>query len=835
MRNTLPIHDVLGDIKALLSHHHRLILQAPPGAGKTTAVPLALMDEAWLEGKKIILLSPRRLAARNAASRMAQMLGEPVGERVGYHIRSDKKTGEETRILVITEGILTRYLQRDPALEDTALIIFDEFHERHLHSDLALAFAMQSQECLRDDLKLLVMSATLDTHGLGELLDHPPVISSEGRCFPLTYAYRSPASAAITSKTVVAECFHTLKTALQEEEGDILVFLSGEREIRELTSLIQPYSTAHGLDLTIAPLYGNLTKEEQEKAILPSARRKVVIATNIAETSLTIEGVRIVIDSGMERVMRFDPSSGMERLTTQKISRASADQRSGRAGRTAPGICYRLWSEQGHFSLPPHRDPEIRVCDLTPLALELAAWGADADELRWIDPPASAPLFHGIELLRTLGALDEKGSATPHGRSMLTLGVHPRLSHMMLRAKALGYESEAVVLSTILTEKEILSGRQSSDILERFHIVKEVLEGKNPVKSTPLVPFIQSVRELAGRLRCTMRFSPDCDDKILSLLLSLAYPDRIARARGTGRGKYITSGGKELFLSEHDDALTTEWLVVPRSDGHTTMARIHLCAPISPESLESFAPELFASERSVTFNRDTQRVESREIRRLGAIIIESRPIPHPDTQEVITALIEGIRFNGLEVLPWSPPAKSLLERIRTLAHHLPDGMENDFSDEALLENLDVWLTPHLGTETSIRECEQLDMHTILSSMLSWEQIQTLDRLFPSHFTAPTGSKIVIDYSDPDSPVLSVRIQEMFGLSLHPAVFGGKLPLLIHLLSPAQRPIQMTRDLVGFWTGSYSDVKKELKGRYPKHFWPDDPATAPATSKTKKFM
>lgn len=837
MRKTspLPIHPILPELCERLATSSKVILQAPPGAGKTTAVPLALMDEAWAEGKRIVILSPRRIAARAAAARMAQILGEKVGERVGYQIRSEKKISSLTKIIVVTEGILTRYLQNNPSLDDVAVIIFDEFHERNLHSDLSLALALQSQECLRDDLKILVMSATLDTRGVGELLDHPPIVSSEGRSYPVTLSYRPPNAPPIDSARIVSETFLTLKTALADDPGDVLVFLSGEREIRELTSLMQAHNEEKRLGLIISPLYGNLSKEEQEKAILPASCRKVVIATNIAETSLTIEGIRIVIDSGFERVMRFDPAGGMERLVTQKISRASADQRAGRAGRTAEGKCYRLWSEHAHHSLPPHRDAEIRLCDLTPLALELSVWGAAADELRWIDPPLPSALAHGSQLLRSLSALDAQGRTTAHAKAMLRLGIHPRLAHMLLRSRDMGYESEAILLCALLSERDILQRHEArnADIRERFWRVRERIEERNRIGNDAVTKVVETAREIASRLGSRLSFSLE-DDEILSLLLCFAYPDRIAKTRSS-RGRYLTASGKEVTLSTEDDSLASEWLVVARSDGHSTMARIYLCAPLTPERLESFAPELFSTERNVTFNSDTLRVESREIRRLGEIVIESRPLPHPDGEAVKAALMEGIRVSGLEVLPWTPQAKALLERLRALSLHRPDTIATDVSETALLERLESWLMPHLSTETSIRECERLDMYAILSSILSWEQRQILDRLVPSHFTAPTGSNITIDYSDPESPVLAVRIQEMFGLTTHPAVLEGKLPLLVHLLSPARRPIQMTRDLVGFWNGSYADVKKELKGRYPKHFWPDDPHHAAATTKTKKYM
>ncbi|WP_294913883.1 ATP-dependent helicase HrpB [Sulfuricurvum sp. UBA5598] len=826
----LPISGQLASIRESLLHSNRLILQAPPGAGKTTAVPLALLNEPWIAERKIIMLEPRRLAARAAATRMAELLGEEVGMRVGYHIRAEKKFSHETRVLVITEGILTRYLQRDPDLADVALIIFDEYHERHLHSDLSLALALQSQELLRDDLKILVMSATLDTRGLNELLDNPCLLTSEGRSYPVTLSYRPASASPLDPRSLIGEVVKTALHALTSDPGDILVFLPGEREIRELESRLSEYVRQTQTDLLIAPLYGNLSREEQHRAILPSAKRKIVLATNIAETSLTIEGIRVVIDSGAERIARFDSSAGMERLITQKISRASADQRAGRAGRTAEGKCYRLWSEHVHHALPPYREAEIVLADLAPLALELAAWGASAEELRWIDPPKPSSLGHAQELLHELGALDE--TITPHGRAILSLGLHPRLAHMILRGRDEGLEGEAIVLAALLSERDILnSDERHSDLRERFWMLKEALiHNRRPQN---LFNVLQSVRDIASRLRTTPTFAKTERADALALLLTFAYPDRIAKARGGG--KFLTREGKEAYLAPHDDLVGEEWLVIARTDGNTTSARIRLCAPIALPMLREYHPQAFSLEDAVEWNPKDKRTEARRIERMGAILISSRPASDTDPDTIRKALIEGIRTHGLESLGWSDGVRALQRRLIAFRRHCPDQCAADFTDEALLDSLETWLLPHLGSQSSLRECESLAWETILLSSLPWEQQREMDRLLPSRFTAPTGSAVELDYADPDSPVLAVRIQEMFGTTDHPSVLAGKLPLSVHLLSPAHRPIQVTRDLASFWSGSYSDVKKELKGRYPKHYWPDDPATAQATKKTKKFM
>jgi ATP-dependent helicase HrpB len=831
--DSLPIHDVIDDIRSILSNSNRLILQAPPGAGKTTAVPLSLIDEPWIKEKQIIMLEPRRIAARSAATRMAQLLGEKVGERVGYQIRAEKKISKQTKILVVTEGILTRMLQRDPSLENIALIIFDEFHERHLHSDLSLAFALQSQEVLRDDLKILVMSATLDTDSLQTLLNHPPLITSEGRSFPITIEHLPPNSPPIEPKNILPALMSTLKNILQKDDGSILVFLPGTREIKALESSLREHCS--GMEIDIAPLYGELSKADQEKAIFPSSKRKIVLATNIAETSLTIEGIRIVVDSGLEKVLTFDPRSGMERLITRRISRASADQRAGRAGRLSSGKCYRLWSESIHHALSPHKEAEIRVCDLTPLALELSAWGDS--ELNWINPPPTKALSHGMELLHTLDATDAKGNITAHGKAIMGLGIHPRLAHMIVSAKRLGFGSEAILLASLINERDIFArtNQRSTDLRERFEVLSDRLNGKNipaiMVETSEAV--LKTAKELSNRLDITLRLSSDFSSFMIAILLALAYPDRIGRLRTPKGNKYLLSNGKEAILSREDDLYGEEWLVIAESDGDATMARIYRCAPLEFDLLERYNNAHISTEQSVTWNADLLRVEPREVRRLGAIIIESCPLSNPDSALVKQTLIEGIRSLGLQALFTSPKALSLLRRLQVLHHY--EHSFGDFRDDTLLETLETWFMPHLTTQSSLRECETLDLSMILTSHLTWEQTKRLDTLLPTHFNAPTGSSIALDYSNPEAIVLAVRIQEVFGLSEHPSVMEGKIPLLVHLLSPARRPIQVTRDLVGFWNGSYADVKKELKGRYPKHYWPDDPRNAEATSRTKKYM
>ncbi|DAB37363.1 MAG TPA: ATP-dependent helicase HrpB [Sulfuricurvum kujiense] len=831
----LPIYDVIGDIRSALLTSNRLILQAPPGAGKTTSVPLALLDEPWLEGKQIIMLEPRRIAARSAAERMAHLLGEKVGMRIGYQIRAEKKLSSDTKILVVTEGILTRMLQSDPSLESVALIIFDEFHERHLHSDLSLAFALQSQEFLREDLKIMVMSATLDTDALQRLLNHPPLITSVGRSFPIAIEHLPPNTPTIEPKKIVAALMDLIQTIIHSDEGSILVFLPGSREIKALEGMLKAYYKEREID--ISPLYGELSKEVQERAIAPSLRRKIVLATNIAETSLTIEGITIVVDSGLEKVLTFDPRSGMERLVTQRISRASADQRAGRAGRLSAGKCYRLWSATSHQMLTSHKEPEIRLCDLTPLALELGLWGDN--ELSWITPPPAKALAHGVSLLQMMGAMDAKGSITAHGKAMMGLGIHPRLAHMIRIGQTLGYESEAIVLAALLNERDLFarSSERTSDMRERFWRLCDAFNANvlPPVMAENANFILATARDIAKRLTSSLRLSADFPSEMIALLLTLAYPDRIARLRSPKGDKYLLSNGKEVRLAQEDDLIGEEWLIVTQSGGESTTGQIYQCAPLCIDVLERYLPELFSTEATITWNAESERVEAREITRLGAIIVESRPLEHPDAMEVKRTLLEGIRSKGVDALPWSASSVALRHRLQTMHYHCSENSFGNFSDEALLSSLEIWLLPHLSTQSSLRECESLDLYAILTSQLSWEETQRLNALLPTHFSAPSGTSVALDYSNPEAVILAVRIQEVFGLGSHPSVFEGKIPLLIHLLSPARRPIQVTRDLIGFWNGSYNDVKKELKGRYPKHYWPDDPRNAEATSRTKKYM
>jgi ATP-dependent helicase HrpB len=837
---TLPVHEVIPDITAALNTHNRLVLQAPPGAGKTTAVPLALLDEPWLERRQIVMLEPRRLAARNAASRMASLLGEKVGETVGYVIRADRRVSQKTKIVVVTEGILTRMLQSDPALEETALVIFDEFHERSLHADLGLALALQSQELLREELKIMVMSATLNTEAVAGLLDNPPVVTSEGRSYPVENICLDPKTPHPSPMQLPGLVARTAADALKRNEGSILIFLPGVREIRAVETKLR--ETVNDAEVAIAPLYGDMSREAQDAAIAacPEGRRKVVLATNIAETSLTIEGIGVVIDSGLQRVSTFNSGSGMDRLHTVTIAQDSATQRSGRAGRLGPGRCYRLWHE--HRTLARHSLPEILTSDLTPMMLELAAWGVDeVDELHWLDLPPEAAVSHARELLNELGAL--KGTQiTKHGEAMLRLGTHPRLAHMMLRAKERGLGGTACLVAALLSEKDPFSGdaRRSADLHRRVEAVQDRCGGPHMDKGA-----LHRVRDTAKELRRklgTKEASETANADTVGVLLGFAYPDRIAGCRDLKNGRYILSGGRGATLNREDDFFGEAFLVVADLDAAGADARIYRAAPVTEALIEEHFGELISTEWQTTWNEENERVEAREIRRLGAIVLEERPAKATGA-DTAAALIGAIREKGLDALEWSREALALRQRVNFLnywkAHDEAAakavGGLPDLGDAWLLEHLEAWLLPHLEGVKSFREIKKLDTRPMLLGLLPWEAQQRVDALAPAKLEVPSGSKIALNYENPEAPVLAVRLQELFGMLDTPRLVGGIVPLTVELLSPAQRPMQVTKDLRSFWEETYHEVRKELRGKYKKHYWPEDPFDATATAKTKKFM
>jgi len=781
------------------------VLQAPPGAGKTTLVPLALLDQPWLEGQKIVMLEPRRLAARAAAKRMADLRGEVVGETVGYRIRQDSKIGPRTRIEVVTEGILTRMIQDDPELTGVGLVIFDEFHERSLAGDLGLALSLDLQLGLRPDLRLLAMSATLDGERVAKLMRDAPIVTSQGRVFPVETRWLSRPEPRGFAPAVAA----AIKQALREvAEGDVLVFLPGQGEIRAVERLLDQGE--------VVPLFGDLPQAEQDRALLPiPGKRKVVLATSIAETSLTIEGVTIVVDGGQMRSPRFDPNGGMSRLVTLPVSKASAEQRRGRAGRVRPGVCYRLWSEAEHRALPQFAAPEILEADLAPLALELARWGAA--DLPWLDPPPEAAMSQARALLRWLGALDGQDRITVHGKAMAALPVHPRLAHMMLKGKELGAGATACAIAALLSERDILRGARDSDLRRRL----EAIDGQSDRDADRGA--LMRVRDLARQLRRQLRADEGRGD--CGMLLAFAFPDRIAQRRGDS---YRLANGRGAFFAEPESISLSPFVVVADLDGERKESRIFLAAPIDRADIETHFP--IEEVSNVVWDKREQAVLARRQRRVGALVLDEARLDNPPADQVIEAQLTAIADLGLACLPWSNEARKLRQRVQFLHRHRTDWP--DWSDAALLAGLAEWLGPYLGGMSRAAHWQKLDMAEILKSRLDWEQQKALDRLAPTHVPVPSGSRIAIDYENDAQPVLPVRLQEMFGLAETPALLDGELPLLLHLLSPARRPVQVTRDLAGFWASSYKAVKSDLKGQYPKHYWPDNPLEAEPTARAK---
>jgi ATP-dependent helicase HrpB len=826
--NSLPIAHVIPEVKEKLEKHNRLVLQAPPGAGKTTALPLALLDAPWLEGRKILMLEPRRLAVRTSASRMAELLGEKVGERVGYQIKMDSIQSKKTQILIVTEGILTRKLQHDPSLEDVGLIIFDEFHERSLHADLSLALALESQAVLREDLKLLIMSATLNTSAISELLDRAPIVQSEGRAFPVERIYLDERTPQPRPKELTSYISRLVLKCLEQEEGNILVFLPGIRQIR---SVERDLLETKPKDVYLSALYGNLNKEAQDRAIKapPHGKRKVVLSTNIAQTSLTIEGIRIVIDSGLQNLSVFNPFSGMDKLESRFISQDAATQRAGRAGRLSSGKAYHLWRRSK--ILPEHDTPEILLADLSQLVLELALWGSgDPRTLRWLDTPPVTAVKHAKELLTELGALDKEGHITPHGKAMHGYGLHPRLAHMMLKAKALNLSYEASLLAVLITEKDIFTPNYANaDLRERVQILHDVAQ-KHPLESRQ-IDIGQCRYLLASAKRIEKNQPRSLHTELLGVLLAFAYPDRIAQLRHTNGSTYLLSNGKGAHLHNEDTLFNSAYLVVSDLDAKSTNATIYKALSLNLAQIEEYLET--TTLRKVTWNEAQARVEVREAEMFGKLTLKETHLQNTDSPEVTEVLLDELEAMGLEVLRWSKEAARLRERVNFL--HFHDAAFPDFSEEYLRENLETWLAPYLTNVSSLKEVQKLDLYGILLGQLSYEQSQKLDTLAPDRLRVASGSRIAIDYSDPAQPVLAVRLQEMFGTTETPAIMNGKVKLMLHLLSPAHRPMQVTRDLVNFWENTYDEVKKELRGKYKKHYWPDDPLAATATSRTKKRM
>jgi len=818
----LPIEEILPALNDALAVSRCAVLSAPPGAGKTTRVPLAMLNSPWLQEAKILMLEPRRLAARRAAAYMSQLLRERIGQTVGYRIRGDAVVGNRTRVEIVTEGILTRMLHANPDLPGVGLVIFDEFHERSIHADLGLAFTLDVQKHLRDDLRVLVMSATLDGVGVARLLGDAPIIESAGRAFPVETRY-----ARFTSdKLLEARVTETIIRALASKEGDVLVFLPGMREIRRVHEKLQAQPPN---DTIVHMLHGDLSPAVQEAALAPApeGKRKVILSTSIAETSLTIDGVRIVVDSGLARAARFDPRRGMSGLVTIPVSRAVADQRCGRAGRQNPGVCYRLWTEGEHAQLPEYPAPEIRTSDLAHVALDLAQWGAPRGEgLAFLDPPALVHLAQAQALLRTLGAIRDDGTLTPHGRTMAQFPIHPRLAHMIIKGDELGYSASACELAALLEEREILGGGPHQDI----NLESRVEEFRRGRGLTPEVSDRVALQQ--KRLMEAMEVRSQKSGTLSTgLLLALAYPDRIARRRPDRRESYQLTGGAIARLPAGSQLARSEYLALADVDAGASEATIFLAAPVSKENLEgTFATEIVV-EKEIGWSNTEARVKSRRLRRLGAVILDEQPL-EPQGEEVIRALLEGIRRTGLHCLPWDRETDSFRARVQW-TRRLVFGMSDlpDLSDESLIASMESWLAPFVEGIWKLGQLQRLDLATILRSQLSSRALRDLDRLAPSHLPVPSGSRIVLDYAVGDHPALSVKLQELFGLTETPCVGDGKIPVTIHLLSPAARPLAVTQDLHSFWEKVYPQIRRQLRARYPKHPWPEDPFTATPTRRT----
>jgi ATP-dependent helicase HrpB len=817
----LPIEDVLPEIAAALAAGTSAVLVAPPGAGKTTRVSLALLEAPWLAGRKILLLEPRRLAARAAAERMAFMLGESVGKRIGLRARLDTRVGPQTRIEVVTEGVFTRLILADPELLGIGAVLFDEFHERSLDADLGLALALDARAGLREDLRILVMSATLDGARVAHLLgEGAPVITSEGRAFPVETRYLGQGSGARIEERMA----DAVRSALASEAGSVLAFLPGQGEIMRTAERLEVRSLPPDVD--VVQLFGALDSRTQARAIepAPAGRRKVVLATSIAETSITIDGVRVVIDSGLERVPRYEPEVGITRLETQRVSRASADQRRGRAGRTEPGVCLRLWDEAQTAGLLPFRAPEIRAADLSGLLLDCAAWGVtDPLALSWLDPPPAGALAAARGELVALGALDVQGKLTDLGQRLRRLPLPPRLARMIVAAAEMGEAARAAEIAAVLVERGL--GGNTTDLDQRLAaFARDRSRRANDMRAL--------VRNWADVARSEARASAG-GPASTAALLALAYPERLAMARGAP-GQFLLANGRAAALDAADPLALAPFLVVAEVAGGAARARILLAASTDEAEIRTIAGDRIEMTEASEFEPASAAVRTRRTERLGAITLRSEPRPTRSSPEVAALLARGIASLGIDRLPWSAAQQQLRARVAFVRMAAKHGETEwpDLSDAALAASVDEWLAPYLGSATALADIDANLLGGALDGLLPWREHENLGALAPTHFTAPTGKHHPIDYEGEGAPILAIRVQELFGLDVHPAIANGRLPLTLHLLSPAHRPIQITRDLPGFWAGSWADVRADMRGRYPKHPWPEDPRSAAPTSRAK---
>ena len=826
-RTDFPIDPLLPQIRASLAEHPRLVLEAPPGAGKTTQVPPALLDEPWLAGRKIVMLEPRRVAARAAANFMARQRGEDVGGTVGYRIRFENRVSASTRIEVVTEGILTRMLQDDPMLESVGALLFDEFHERHLSADLGLALALDVQAGLREDLRIVVMSATLDGERLADFLGAPR-LSSAGRSYPVSIAH----FASRRDEAAEHQARRAVEHALAQHPGDLLVFLPGQREIARVETLLQSQN-----DADILTLHGELPVEAQTRVLQPDpdGRRRVVLATNVAESSVTLPGVRVVIDSGLAREPRYDPNSGFARLDVVNIAQASADQRAGRAGRVAEGWAYRLWPESQR--LEPQRRPEMAQVELAGLALELAAWG-DAD-LRFVDAPPSGALGAARELLQRLGAL-EGASITPLGRRMLALGTHPRLAAMLLAPRDRTEQALACDLAALIEARDPLRSRSDS-VAERWQALAAFRAGRvaPDASRSSLAALDQAAKQWRRRLRLDIAPPSDAPSHQLGDVLLHAFPDRIGRQHSSDPYRYLLANGRSVKLFDDSTLYGERWIVVSELRDEARDARVLRAAPLDEARLREDFPQRFVTADRVVWDATTRGIAAVRETRFDRIVIESKPLAKPDPARYADALVDAVRQLGLRALPWTPSQQQWRARVRCLRAWMPD-LEDlpDLSDQALLDSLDEWLKPVLTGKTRLDALDEQAFGEALKSTTPWAMRQKIDALAPTRIQVPSGMERAIEYDFDDeadapvAPVLAVKLQELFGLADTPRIADGRVPLTLHLLSPGGKPLQITQDLKGFWDRTYPEVKKEMKGRYPKHPWPDDPWSATATHRAK---
>jgi ATP-dependent helicase HrpB len=818
-----PVEDVVQELKSRLKDNSTVILQAPPGAGKSTIVPLKILHEPWLRGKKIIMLQPRRLAARSVAARMADLLNEKIGDTVGYRIRFENVIGKNTRIEVVTEGILTRMLQNDNGLEGVGIVIFDEFHERSLHADLALALCLQSQQLLRDDLRILMMSATLDSERISVALKNAPIITSAGKQYPVELKY----DALPKDESIAISAARSIRKALKEQPGDILVFLPGAGEIRRTQEILE----SDTLPATLFPLYGDMPFQKQQEALMPILQgpRKVVLATSIAETSLTIEGITTVIDCGYSRVPKFDPRSGLTKLETVRVTGDAADQRAGRAGRLAPGVCYRLWAQATHQHLQSSRQPEILEADLAAMMLELFSWGAAVTELNWITPPPSGAVSQATELLDDLGAI-KKNKITVRGKDMLRLPTHPRIAHMLLSASSEGEKLLATDIAALIEERDPLPKESGADLSLRIELLRKWRRGERVNADRNLFERIEKNASAWRRIFNLKTDNSLFSDTDVGKLLMEAYPERIAKQTEKFSSRYKLANGRMGKVQDHDGLLQKSWLAIAAMDMGTNEGKIFLAAALDEEDLLKLAKE----NELVIWDKDRGMMAATREKRIGALVIASRPVTQIEESLRIKTLCHALRDEGLKLLGWDETQQQWQARVMSLRLWRPDESWPDVHDQMLLNSAETWLAPYLLQVNKRADFQRLDLNAILTGLLPWGQQPLLNKLAPPYADVPSGSRIALEYvNDGSAPIMKVRLQEVFGMLETPTINEGRTKIILHLLSPGYKPVQVTQDLKSFWKTTYHEVRNELHRRYPKHHWPEDPWTAQAVRGIKR--